>query len=210
MDAPQVACELADRTDIDQRYVTGTLPPDEAEAFEEHYFGCQRCWDLVQQGLALRAAGSGGPHLLDAGLGVPTGHEPVSARRRRWWAGLAAASVVLASAALWHSWRADAPADPDAVRGADATLVASASVRDDSIFATWQRVSTATDYRVRVSAPDGTALLERAVTDSTIAFPRSALRDAMADTLYLSVLARDALRRPVARSALTPLAVVRR
>ena len=83
-------------------------------------------------------------------------------------------------------------------------------MRDDSIFATWQRVSTATDYRVRVSAPDGTALLERAVTDSTIAFPRSALRDAMADTLYLSVLARDALRRPVARSALTPLAVVRR
>lgn len=208
MDAPQLTCDLVDRDDVDQRYLAGTLPPSEAEAFEEHYFGCARCWALVGQGLALRATAAE-PSAPRIRPGTPLRDISVATRHRRWWMGLGAASVILVSMAVWHPW-SNGPSNGDAMRGADAPLVASGSVRGDSIVATWPRVRIANDYRVRVSAPDGTSLLERELVDSEIVFPRSALRGATTDTVYVSVLARDALRRPVARSVLTPLVLVRR
>jgi hypothetical protein len=97
----------------------------------------------------------------------------------------------------------------DAARGAGAAVAATAVMHGDSIAAMWRPVAGAADYRVRISAPDGTGLLEAATADSTIAFPLDAVAG-RADTVYLSVLARDALRQPIAASALTPLVLVRR
>ncbi len=214
MDAPPLTCELVDRDDIDHRYLAGQLPPDEADSFEQHFFGCERCWMLVERGLALRATAAAEQRVPNVRSVAPGKQSPAVMHRERWWAGLAAASAVLISAAVWYSRSTVAPNGArdglDAVRGSDATVAALASVRGDSIFARWHRVSTAADYRVRISAADGSALIEREVTDSAVTIPRSALRAATAGTLYLSVVARDALRRPVAQSALTPLVLERR
>lgn len=199
MDATPLTCELVDRDDIDQRYLAGTLPAEDAEAFEEHYFGCGRCWALVEQGLALRAAAS-------VGTAVPA---LVATPRRQPWIALAAAAVLLVSTVVWHPWSVRTPAATDAVRGADDAFVVHVIVRGDSILATWPRVSAATDYHIRISAPDGTPLLERAVADTAIEIPPGTLPEPHVDTAFVSVLARDALRHPVARSALSPIALRR-
>jgi hypothetical protein len=196
MTAPPLTCEIVDRDDIDLRYLAGTLPPDEAEAFEAHYFGCERCWGLVQQGLALRAAK---PAAATA-----------TARGNRRWIALAAASVLIVSVGFWISRSARTPAGDDAMRGDRTALAASAVLRGDTVYIAWPRVSSAADYRVRVSAPDGVALFEHDATDTTLTIPRSAIASAAADTVFVSVLARDAMRQPVARSALTPFAAGRR
>ena len=208
MDAPLSTCELVDRDDIDQRYLAGTLPPDAAEAFEEHYFGCERCWALVERGLAIRAASPVQP--ASAAPAGPPKLGTAAPHRGGWWMGLAAAAVLLLSTALWHPWTGGAPSATDAMRGADATFLLSATVRGDSIVVLWPSVRAASDYRVRVSALNGTTLLEREVPTPAVTFARGALSDTTVDTLYVSILARDALRRSLARSALTPLALVRR
>jgi anti-sigma factor RsiW len=195
-----LTCDVVDRDDIDQRYLAGTLSPGEAEAFEEHYFDCERCWALVQRGLAVRAAGAAGA--------------PVASTRRasrpQWWIGLAAAGVLAASMALWYSSRGRAFDGEDATRGSGAAVGALALVRGDSVFVAWRRVSDATDYRVRFSAPDGSPLFDGVVSDSSLTIPRTALAGAAPETAFVSVMARDALAHPLAQSALTPLALPRR
>src|SRR5436190_11239197 len=38
---------LIEEQRIAERYVTGKLPPDEAERFEEHFLSCQECLDRL-------------------------------------------------------------------------------------------------------------------------------------------------------------------
>ena len=208
MDATPLTCELVDRDDIDQRYLAGTLPSAHAEEFEEHYFGCERCWALVERGLALRAAGAAGTE-GSATSAASLVRAPIAPPRRLPWIGLAAAAVLLLSAVVWHPWSRNAPVYTDTMRGTEDSFVVVVSVRDDSILSSWPRVRAAADYRVRISMADGTPLLERAVADTATAIPLSTLLASRSDTVYVSVLARDALRHPVARSALSPVALGR-
>jgi CHAT domain-containing protein len=71
------------------RYVGQKLNPEEAEAFEEHYFGCDRCWEEVQRATEVRAA------FREAE--APAKAIPFRQRRRiplALWGGLAAAAAV--------------------------------------------------------------------------------------------------------------------
>lgn len=49
-------CNAVEEQDLVSRYVGRKLSPEEAEAFEEHYFGCDRCWAEVQAATEVRAA----------------------------------------------------------------------------------------------------------------------------------------------------------
>jgi CHAT domain-containing protein/tetratricopeptide (TPR) repeat protein len=49
-------CAAVEDQDLVSRYLARKLSPEEAEAFEEHYFGCDRCWAEVQRATELRAA----------------------------------------------------------------------------------------------------------------------------------------------------------
>jgi CHAT domain-containing protein len=49
-------CTSIEEQEIVSRYVGQKLSPEEAEAFEEHYFGCDRCWAEVQAATEVRAA----------------------------------------------------------------------------------------------------------------------------------------------------------
>jgi hypothetical protein len=118
--------------------------------------------------------------------------------------------VLAASVALWYSSRGRAFDGGDAARGSAVAIGASAFVRGDSVIVAWHRVADASDYRVRISAPDGSPLLERVVSDSSLTIPRTALDGASPESAFVSVMARDALAHPLAQSALTPLALPRR
>jgi CHAT domain-containing protein len=57
MDMPATAidCRRVEEEDLIGRYLRDELPPAEAEAFEMHYFECDRCWPLVQAATGVRA-----------------------------------------------------------------------------------------------------------------------------------------------------------
>ena len=44
-----VDCDTVQRDDMIDRYILRQLSPEEQEAFEEHYFGCDRCFRELQQ-----------------------------------------------------------------------------------------------------------------------------------------------------------------
>ena len=57
MDVPKpLDCTLVDEQDLVSRYIGRRLSPDEAETFEEHYFGCERCWAEVKAGAEVKAS----------------------------------------------------------------------------------------------------------------------------------------------------------
>ena len=87
-------CAFVEEQDVVSRYVGRKLSPEEAEAFEEHYFSCERCWAEVQAATELRAA------LEEKATGLPetSGLAPQSSRviqgPWRTWAPLAAAAAI--------------------------------------------------------------------------------------------------------------------
>jgi putative zinc finger protein len=136
-------CTYAD-DDTASRYVAGTLPATEAEAFEEHYFGCSRCWDEVRAGTAVRDALRKTPVL------------PRAATPMR-WAGLAAAAVLIIIAATLIVPRLDRR-DVDVERGAGREIVVAVKRAADELHASWPAVSNAARYEVLLQNIEGETL----------------------------------------------------
>jgi tetratricopeptide (TPR) repeat protein len=97
-------CSIAARDELLEGYVSGTLNEQDRDAFEEHYFGCARCFDELQTLQAVRDE-------------LP---RAVAATERRPWvrgwpavAALAAAAVLAVGSALWM--RPAAPSAPATV-----------------------------------------------------------------------------------------------
>ena len=87
-------CDRASREEIFENYLTDRLNEEDRAAFEEHYFGCPRCFDELQTLQAIREElrSDGAEFEGNAGRTVP-----------RWAqaAGLAAAVVLAAGTMLW-------------------------------------------------------------------------------------------------------------
>ena len=96
-------CDRAAREEVVESYVANRLSEEDRAAFEEHYFGCARCFDELQTLQAIRDVLSHG--------GAQSERDTAS-RLRRWAPALGlAATVVLATGAmLWM--RSPAPAGP--------------------------------------------------------------------------------------------------
>ena len=96
MDVPKpLDCTLVDEQDLVSRYIGRKLSPEEAETFEEHYFGCERCWGEVKAGAEVRAA------VQDVRATVPDSRGTVVKGPWRTLALLAvAAAVVIAAAGI--------------------------------------------------------------------------------------------------------------
>src|SRR5262245_20938359 len=92
MHMKEIDCTRADETDLVALYLAGKLPEHEAEAFETHYLGCERCAAALREGGEIRAA-LGKPVLATA----PASPEaPRRGGSRDVWTFLAAAAAVAA------------------------------------------------------------------------------------------------------------------
>lgn len=58
--ARELDCASIEERDLVSRYLAEKLPSEEAEAFEKHYFGCDRCWEELQAATEVRAVSSEG------------------------------------------------------------------------------------------------------------------------------------------------------
>ena len=110
-------CEAVQTGNVAERYVLGGLSEPERNAFEEHYFECDRCLDEVRMLQSLQ------------GIAAERSRKVVVMPRRRNWAvwGAVAAMVVvgLGIAAMWRSGRPAAqPIARVPERGPDLQLLA--------------------------------------------------------------------------------------
>ena len=192
-------CPYGPDSDIDARYLAGTLSPEESEAFEEHYFGCDRCFAAVQRGNEIRAAMS---------AAADTGVVPLGSPRRRlspWQPALVAAAVVVIAVGIRQaSSRKTVPdtiGDPvpiDASRGTAPQLALRSHATSTALAAAWSPLTSAHSYRVRLLGADGSLLFERETTDTVVVLARDLVRNE--PPVYWEVLALDALRGVVASS----------
>ncbi len=188
-----ITCELVDERDLDTRYLAGTLDEVEAEAFEAHYFGCDRCWALVREGQAIRAA------LTAAGGGAR--RAPRLSNTALW--GLAAGlGVVAAGLVLRGTAFGPQPADTTERGGVARGITVAAQTSGDSLTLSWSRVDRAERYRVRLFDGQGELVLERVSGDTALTVARSALPDRRAAA---EITAEDRLHLPLRRSDLFPL-----
>jgi hypothetical protein len=191
MDERPMTCEQVDQHELDIRYLAGRLSDSEAAAFEEHYFGCDRCWGLVKGGAGVRAAMGDGAVVR-------------AVRPRAWWKPLAiAAGLAVVALGVWRLVPSREPADRDAIRGVGDSIAVQSVLSAGSWRAAWPVVSEAASYRVRIFAGDGRLLFTRQVTDTTIGLSADSLAAiGQGAPLYVDVQGFDVLRRPVGRSPL--------
>lgn len=179
---PDLTCADVDDRDLESGYVAGRLTAEEADAYEAHYFGCDRCWRRLEIALAIRSARGARRRAL---LGVR---------------GLAiAATAVIAVGVGWWITRPSAP-PVDALRGGGEALTVRMDVTPAELAAAWAPQTGADQYRVRVFSADGGLLLERLTVDTAIVLapPPGAA--------FLDVTVLDVLREVVSRSGLVPIA----
>jgi hypothetical protein len=189
-DSEVMTCEQVDQGELDLRYLRGELDPGQAEAFEAHYFGCDRCWNLVRAGNQLRSARS-----------IPSTRPGSS--RKLWWLTAAAAFIATVSIGLWRQLQRDQPVPVDSLRSSGPGLAAPvARILNEAITLDWRPVPQASSYRVRLFRGDGTLLIQREVRDTAISVSRDSLGGPALELVW-QVHALDRLGGEIARLPLT-------
>ena len=184
-------CPYEGELDIRSLYLAGKLPEKDAEAFEAHYFICDRCAEAVETGAKLRMA-------LE---NVPVHAAPAAARAARTWLPLAAAAAIaLVAAGIWIARRPAELPDRTVLRGG---LTRDFAVRvetrpNGTTEASWLPPPGATAYVVRVVRPDGLEIWKTETREPRAAIPLSALTSAgPVEKLLVEVEALDARGRVI-------------
>ena len=199
MDSQPITCDRVDRDDLDTRYLAGTLDEPLAEAFEAHYFECERCWRLVQGGVEIRAAGR-----------PATEAAKPAARRRPPW--LWPAVAIAAALGIWLVSTVPTPGGGDGstpsdsvVRGDGDGLPVTIRAAAGAVSVSWPGRTDAVSYRIRIYSDLGDLVGERRATDTVTAIADSMLGGAPG-TRFVQVEALDRAGAPLVRSRLMPLA----
>jgi anti-sigma factor RsiW len=188
---PSITCAQVEREDLDSRYLRGELDPATAEAFEAHYFGCDTCWRLVQQGNQVRAARG------------ETGRSG-SLAKAVLITSVAAALVAAVAIGLLRESSSNQPTPPDTMRSGSLGLAPPVPNSDGvRVSVVWRSFAAATSYRVRLYRSDGTLVLEREITDTGLSISRDSIGDSAG--LIWQVRALDRSGAEVARFPLIPV-----
>jgi len=200
-------CPIAD-ADTDVRYLAGHLSAEEAEAFEEHYFECDICWNAVQRGAEIRSALASEPAPARE-RGTRTLSPQQSRVRRPWMPLFAAAAVMVVVAGLWRVQRPVSEPIPiintnaEPTRGSSTSPAISVTLTDKALAASWPRATDAQTYRVRLLADDGGLLFDTEIPDTSVVVPVSSLaRPGAEGAIYWQVEALNGLRVVVSSYAL--------
>lgn len=161
----EIDCTRADETDLVALYLAGKLPENEAEAFETHYLGCERCAAALREGGEIRAA-LGKPVLVSA----PASAE-APGRGQNVWTFLAAAAAVAAFFyGLGHvAQRPQLVTDSAAFRsGSVDSLALTVTAGPAGVVLEWPAHPEAQRYRIEVVRSDGLPVLESETGDRRV------------------------------------------
>lgn len=205
MTPSELTCAQVDEHDMDVRYLAERLTEAEAEAFERHYFGCERCWALVHAALEVRAAG---PLPEDSTPVAPPLRPGARARARpvrAWWPLAAAAGVAVLGVALARFAGSRGPLVTRSTARGRADSIAVRVVPGAHAFAAqWARVPGADEYLVRLVDARGRLRFEATIPDTGVSVPAEGVRLGSpaehAGSVYWDIVALDSLRHVIARS----------
>lgn len=186
MSSDDLTCEQVERDELDLKYLHRRLRPEQAEPFEEHYFGCDRCWELVRMGQEVLAT------------------RPDPASRSTWSWGLLATAALMGAlgVGLWRFFPRTEPIAPDSLRAGPApgALNVRSLLVGTGASAIWDIVPGAASYRVRLFTKDGGLVVEREIPDTSFAVARDALLSP--EPHYWQVQALDRIGGELTRSGL--------
>jgi len=121
-------CELVEREEIIEKYLTGRLARAEQEEFETHYFSCSKCLQRLQVSRLLQEK------LWEQGeknLPPTEKRHSIWTGRRAWVVSAAALALIVAAAALW--WQFSGPGRPRAgTEGTPSSLIMLARIEPPS------------------------------------------------------------------------------
>jgi hypothetical protein len=190
-----MSCPHEDRERLAADYLARRLSAEQAEAFEEHYFACDPCFEQVE---------------LAAGLHAALVRRPGRTAARtapRVWAWAAAAMLAVTATGVWLLRLPDAGPDREvSLRGEEGSLALSGSRDGAGFLLRWAAVEGAEGYEARVFDVEGVLLWQRRTqaTNATVA-PADLPAGAAAGPLQARVAALDGLGRPLARSPIVRL-----
>jgi DNA-directed RNA polymerase specialized sigma24 family protein len=200
----EIDCTRADEDGLVALYLAGNLTESDAEAFELHYLGCDRCASALREGGEVRAA-LGKPVLVPAAAAAGRA-EP---GRDIWTLLAAAATVAMFFYGIRHlTERQDLVQDAAVLRSESAeTLRLSVSAGPDGqVVLEWPSHPEADRYRIEIVRSDGLPVLESETADRRILLAIGDLPPRPAGvTLLARVEALNALRQVVAKSERQPL-----
>ena len=175
-----------------RRYLSGSLPESEAEAFERRLFADDRLGREFERHVELQAA------LQDRNAEIPAAP---STRRHRLATALALAAGAAVLAVGLHRL-ASAPGTEPVLRGTEQRIDFEVRLDNGRLLARWEAVHSAEGYELSLLTADGTTL-----TTVQVAAPRSELaleigdgKDLAQEPAFAELVALDALRQTIVRS----------
>lgn len=200
----EMDCTRVDESDLVALYLSGKLPEGDAEAFELHYLGCDRCASALREGGEVRAA-LGKPVLVPAAL--PAGRP--AAVRDVWTLLAAAAAVAMFFYGIRHlTERQEMVSDSDVFRSesADTMRLNVSPGPAGQVVLEWPPHPDAATYRIEIVRSDGLPVLDSETAGRRILLAIGDLPPRPAGVgLLARVEALNALRQVVARSEREPL-----
>jgi hypothetical protein len=200
----ELDCTRVDEADLVALYLSGKLPEGDAEAFELHYLGCDRCASALREGGEVRAA-LGKPVLVPAAIPAV---RPAPGRDL-WTLLAAAAAVAMFFYGIRHlTERQEMVRDSDVFRSenADSVRLSVSPGPAGQVVLEWPSHPDAENYRIEIVRSDGLPVLRSETADRRILLAIGDLPPRPAGVgLLARVEALNALRQVVARSEREPL-----
>ena len=181
-------------------YAGEKLSAEATEAFEGHYFGCDRCWNEVQRATEIRASA----RQVTAQSGDGT---VVRGPWSNWRALAAAAALAFGVLGAWQWLRPSAPPVEPLIRGGSDSPLAVQVERDAAggVTLNWKADPEARIYVVEILQSDGFSLFKQEAAGTKLRLDPSLLSRGAGKQLFARIEAQDAMGQVVAKSALQPV-----
>ena len=203
---PELTCESVEERNLVALYAAEKLNEESAEAFEQHYFDCDRCWNEVRRAAEIRASHATSPAERSSTLKTADG-KVIRGPWMRWRVLAVAAAAAFVAVGAWQILRRPPSPFEPVLRGGSTT---SLSMRIEKtpgggLRIAWTPEPTAGSYSVEVIRADGVSMFKREVSGTSLAIDAVSLPRSPGQALYVRIEARDAMGQSLAKSPLQPL-----
>ena len=199
----EMDCTQTDEIDLAALYLAGRLPSDEAEAFEAHYLGCERCSSALREAGAIRAA-------FDKPVLAPASPSPRATSGWRDVGTLLAAAATVAT--FFFGMRQAAEREPIVSDGVlrsattESMDLAIGKQADGGVALIWPAQPRAHSYRIEIVRSDGVSVLRSETEERHVSLAVADLPPVPEGvTLLAKVEALDAVGQVVAASESRPI-----
>jgi len=197
--ASPIDCKYAEENDLATSYLSGRLSESEAEAFEQHYLGCERCRNDVKTLSELRAA-------LGRPAVVPIESRPAGVPTLRLLA--AAAVVAIAALGVWQLTHRSRNLERNPVLRGSATEALPLRMErlpEGRLTLTWETHPEAKEYSVEFLRSDGVSVWKQKLSETSVTLEGAKLSPPPGVSLLARVDALNTTGQVVATSGLRPL-----